>query len=352
MKSFKKFFLENTELDEAAITAGDYSLVKTKDKKSTTKHPEGKFVHEIHHNGEKIGTVEPYSSYNEKRKPGSRIVSSRTDATKYSVHFVKDKGPTLSKDISLSSKLGHANPKHALESAARSHQFWKNKNEEVKLDESTIDKNHPIAKEYFDLKKKNLKDLKDMITQRSKISDTSEFRSKEHAASHLIRRIHGDKKVDQVFGFNEEAGLDEGKNLTDTKADWRSDKSATAKNWSHNKLMKVAKHDRSAEKEIKRRIASKEYVFSNEEVELDENIKGWKNAASDISKMRAAQGKTVKLVSLKKDGTESKMHDATKMFRSEDEAQEHHDRVTKLNPKSKIAHNMYVDGKHIKTLGA
>jgi hypothetical protein len=34
--------------------------------------------------------------------------------------------------------------------------------------------------------------------------------------------------------------------------------------------MKVAKHDRSAEKEIKRRIASKEYVFANEEVELDE----------------------------------------------------------------------------------
>ena len=68
----------------------------------------------------------------------------------------------------------------------------------------------------------------------------------------------------------EEVELDEGKNLTDTKSDWRSDKSATAKNWSHNKLMKVAKHDRSAEKEIKRRIASKEYVFANEEVELDE----------------------------------------------------------------------------------
>jgi hypothetical protein len=72
------------------------------------------------------------------------------------------------------------------------------------------------------------------------------------------------------FAVKEEAEIDEGKNLTDTKADWRSDKSATAKNWSHNKLMKVAKHDRSAEKEIKRRIASKEYVFANEEVELSE----------------------------------------------------------------------------------
>jgi hypothetical protein len=69
---------------------------------------------------------------------------------------------------------------------------------------------------------------------------------------------------------DKEADLDEGKNLTDTKSDWRSDKSATAKNWSHNKLMKVAKHDRSAEKEIKRRIASKEYVFANEEAEITE----------------------------------------------------------------------------------
>jgi hypothetical protein len=176
--------------------------------------------------------------------------------------------------------------------------------EEADLDESTIDKNHPIAKEYFDLKKKNLKDLKDMITQRSKISDTSEFRSKEHAASHLIRRIHGDKKVDQVFGFNEEADLDEGKNLTDTKSDWRSDKSATAKNWSHNKLMKVAKHDRSAEKEIKRRIASKEYVFSNEEADLDEAsyrdsgyrnmLKASRKADKEADKVRAQQTKASK----------------------------------------------------------
>jgi hypothetical protein len=74
----------------------------------------------------------------------------------------------------------------------------------------------------------------------------------------------------KVLATKEEVDLDEGKNLTDTKSDWRSDKSATAKNWSHNKLMKAAKHDRSVEKEIKRRIASKEYVFSKEEVELDE----------------------------------------------------------------------------------
>lgn len=92
-------------------------------------------------------------------------------------------------------------------------------------------------------------------------------------------------------------------------------------------------------------------IEKNEEVELDEQIKGWKHAGSDISKWRSAQGKDVKLVRLKKDGAENKMHDATKMFRSEDEAQQHHDRVTELNPKSKIAHNLYVNGKLVKKLG-
>ena len=92
--------------------------------------------------------------------------------------------------------------------------------------------------------------------------------------------------------------------------------------------------------------------ITKEETNLDENgIKGWKHAGSDISKMRAAAGKDVKLVRLKKDGTENKMHDATKMFRSEDEAQQHHDRVVGLNPKTKIAHNLYVNGKHVKKLG-
>ena len=95
----------------------------------------------------------------------------------------------------------------------------------------------------------------------------------------------------------------------------------------------------------------KRFVLEASSENLDESIKGWKHAASDISKMRSAQGKTVKLVSLKKDGTESKMHDASKSFRSEEEAQEHHDRVTKLNPNLKIRHNLYVDGKHVKTLG-
>jgi hypothetical protein len=76
-----------------------------------------------------------------------------------------------------------------------------------------------------------------------------------------------------------------------------------------------------------------------------EGIKGWKHAHSDMMKHRAESGKDVHLVSLKKDGTESKMHDAKKSFKSEEEAREHHKRVKELNPNRTIAHNLYVGGK-------
>lgn len=84
---------------------------------------------------------------------------------------------------------------------------------------------------------------------------------------------------------------------------------------------------------------------------LDEQIKGWKHAGRDISAVRSAQGKNVKLVSLKKNGEESKMSDASSIHGSEKEAREVHDRRVKLNPKMKIRHNLYVDGKLVTTLG-
>jgi hypothetical protein len=67
-----------------------------------------------------------------------------------------------------------------------------------------IDKEHPIHKEYESLKKHDIKTLRSMISQQHKIVDTSEFRSKDHAASHILRNRHGDKKVSQVFGLKEE----------------------------------------------------------------------------------------------------------------------------------------------------
>ena len=84
-----------------------------------------------------------------------------------------------------------------------------------------------------------------------------------------------------------------------------------------------------------------------------ESIKGWKNAHSDIMKIRgkaAEQNKSVTLTRLKKDGSESGMHDASKSFSSEEEAKRHHKNLVDLNPSKNIAHNLYVDGKHKETL--
>ncbi len=81
---------------------------------------------------------------------------------------------------------------------------------------------------------------------------------------------------------------------------------------------------------------------------IDEEIKGWKNAGSDIRKARsraADAAKDVKLVRLKKNGEESKLHDATSRHNSEDEARAMHTRMVKLNPGRSIAHNLYVGGK-------
>jgi hypothetical protein len=80
--------------------------------------------------------------------------------------------------------------------------------------------------------------------------------------------------------------------------------------------------------------------------DLQEAIKGWKHAGRDISQMRQARSdaqKAITLVRLKKDGAESKMHDAASKHKDLQAAQEYHDRLVKLNPKSTIAHNVYTD---------
>lgn len=51
------------------------------------------------------------------------------------------------------------------------------------------------------------------------------------------------------------------------------------------------------------------------------------------------------LVSIKKDGTESKMHDAKSYHASEADARKKHTDIVKLNPTRNIRHNLYVDGK-------
>jgi hypothetical protein len=67
---------------------------------------------------------------------------------------------------------------------------------------------HPIAKEYDSLKKHDIKTLHGLIKQQSKVVDTSEFKTKDHAISHYLRNKHGHKKVDAAFGFKEDTAAD------------------------------------------------------------------------------------------------------------------------------------------------
>ena len=81
---------------------------------------------------------------------------------------------------------------------------------------------------------------------------------------------------------------------------------------------------------------------------MQEEIKGWKHAVSDLAKHRSGQGKTIKLVALKKNGEESKLHDAITMHNSEEEARRHHNNRVRLNPGKNISHNMHVGNECVK----
>lgn len=93
--------------------------------------------------------------------------------------------------------------------------------------------------------------------------------------------------------------------------------------------------------------------MDDDENEIDEAIKGWKNAHNDLSKIRSqksSDSKSVALHRLKNDGNESGMHDARKAFGSEAEARKHHENMVQLNPGKKIRHNLYIDGKVVDKL--
>jgi hypothetical protein len=168
----KKYSTESVELDEASIIThpndDKYHIEKTKEKKTTTKHPEGKHIYTLHYDGDKVGTIEPYSAYNEKRKPGARVVTSRTDATKYAIYFDKDKGPSKSSDMSTSARFGHKTPAGALSTAASYHDMWK-KNLSEGNAENKLKKNVYTAKlgNKADVSRLNYgdKDLKPLSTR-------------------------------------------------------------------------------------------------------------------------------------------------------------------------------------------
>jgi hypothetical protein len=76
----------------------------------------------------------------------------------------------------------------------------------------------------------------------------------------------------------------------------------------------------------------------------NEAIKGWKNAGRDLAasrKIKSEASNEYKLVRVNKNGTESKMYDGTKTFRTEDEARSYVTNLIKLNPGTVFKFNLY-----------
>lgn len=80
--------------------------------------------------------------------------------------------------------------------------------EEVKLDESKLDKSSPIYKEYEALKKKPVADLRNIIGRSHRVADLKGY-DKSGAIRQILDDKYGEKKVDAFFGFSEEVELDE-----------------------------------------------------------------------------------------------------------------------------------------------
>ena len=77
--------------------------------------------------------------------------------------------------------------------------------EEVLLDFPFLEElNEDIKDQYNELMKMSVKDLRARIQRSSKVVDVSGFKSKDQAASHILRQQHGHKKVAAAFGLNEE----------------------------------------------------------------------------------------------------------------------------------------------------
>lgn len=127
--------------------------------------------------------------------------------------------------------------------------------EEYNLEEA-IDKEHPIYKEYQDLKKQDIKSLRNIIKGQHRVIDTSEFRTKEHAASHILHTKHGSRRMAAVFG--ESAEISKTSSLKDTLTQMAKLNPNLTRTWGDNVISEVMSqmqklrdaHDRHMEKAL------------------------------------------------------------------------------------------------------
>ena len=73
--------------------------------------------------------------------------------------------------------------------------------ESVEIDEA-VDKSSDVYKEYLELKKKSIKELRDMIKRTRRVVDVSGY-DKQGAISDILRSRHGNRKVAAAMGLDE-----------------------------------------------------------------------------------------------------------------------------------------------------
>jgi hypothetical protein len=134
----------------------------------------------------------------------------------------------------------------------------KMKKEEVEqVDEGKIDKSSPMYKEYQELKKMPIKQLRNKVALVNRGDDVKGY-DKEGAVSEILRAKYGKKKVDKVFGFNEEVQVDENRLL----------KVNTLSSAEYQRAKKLKGFDKS-----KYTWDSKQQLYIKEEVEQVDELK-------------------------------------------------------------------------------
>ena len=141
--------------------------------------------------------------YDVSLKP-SKLKESEEVVTKSKYNIAK--GNLRYKDYIKLSKMNqgetHTKPGHALTAP---HEDEQDRRMKIRYQTEAVDKNHPIVKEYEALKKNHdIKSLRALVGRQSRISDTSEYTSKDRAISTYLRNKHGHKKVADAFGLEEE----------------------------------------------------------------------------------------------------------------------------------------------------
>lgn len=106
--------LNEEEFNWAEDHSPKYETKRGEKDQFTNKH----HVH-VYHNGDKIGTISPYTARNDKKQANSRIVLHQGYVTRYSINFDHGKGPKISATL----KNGHKSAKDALRYMSREHQY-------------------------------------------------------------------------------------------------------------------------------------------------------------------------------------------------------------------------------------